>query len=76
MAKPKELSPTQMRVLERIRRVGCVRFELDEQGDHFFFDSGKTVPANTVRVLVREGLLKPTTDALFAGMRTQTYVPA
>ena len=76
MRKAKDLSPTQMRVLERVRRAGKVRFEINEQGDHFFFDNGKTVPATTVRVLIREGLLRPDSSEQFAGTKSQTYVPA
>lgn len=69
-----ELSVTQLRWLSRIEHEGVVRFERTETGDdHFFFNSGQTVPARTVRVLMRHGRLVPLGDGLFAGT-SQSFV--
>lgn len=51
-----------------------MRFEITETGDdHFFFNSGQTVPSRTVRVLIRHGRLVPLGDGLFAGT-SQSFV--
>lgn len=71
---PKPLTKTNERWLQRIRAAGYLRFERTETGDeHFFLDSGKTVPWPQVHVLKDRGLLQPIGDGLFSGV-TQSFV--
>ncbi len=70
-----KMTDIQRAVLKRIKRHGHLVASFDDDGEVYVTSQGVRLQPRTIEVLVREGYLVPSKDALFNGT-SQTYYPA